>query len=691
MLDLTVNAGGSNIYNSGILTAHRNMSLTSSSLNNSNIIQTVRGLTSNQTGTFDNSHSIFGGSISISATGGITNQSQIVSKNNLTLSSSSDVVNDGGRIAALDAGSTLKIRAKNLKNSRAFTLNKIDPTRFNLRRNFGAPIDLTHGYRIELRPFMWDTAYIKFREGPPHNRREVGYSNNSQVSNVYNDVTTTDHQYNDSATVSDKHNNIYSGNKLTITVDDKINNSLGSISARGDIRLSGRELNNQDLVLNKTIIRHEKQDYHWTFTRKTGAVHPHSQVTHYASILPPAEHSRTPSIIKAVGTLSGNLSGRVTVGSSESGGHKSVSAPSEVIGAAATRRSVSAPTVDSPAAITTKYAPAISRAANQTMSSASMSATKFVTPTIPKKVGGVTIPTSKLRHFATRASRPAHTIPSAVPPSTVSLADLDSEVLDAINTIKASVQRPERPGKRYIKETSPVFTEFEQYFSTQNFIQRLTNYNPDTEPVHYGDAFNQMQLVQQQLVDLTGISTLDEIDPVATMQKLYESGERLGRSLELEPGVTLSEAAVDQLQDDIVWPEIVNIDGEDILVPRLYLAKNKNHTKVGSGIHAKNIALTAAEIDNHTAISASGSIALTATGGDVRNLGGTIRSGGSMLIVANDDIINEHGSITAGGDAVLVGGGDIVNTHGAIEARGKFGAQRTQYRQPNSGYNSYRR
>jgi len=187
--------------------------------------------------------------------------------------------------------------------------------------------------------------------------------------------------------------------------------------------------------------------------------------------------------------------------------------------------------------------------------------------------------------------------PSSVhiaPESSVAWDIDDAEIMAALQG--SDWDKPSAPGNYFIKETSPVFTDVEKYFSTDNFIKRIPDYNPKQSYIHYGDPVKQMDLVRRQMVELTGLASFDNGPGyIQQMKKLYDSGVDFGKELRLTPGVSLSKEQVAQLREDIVWAEEIELSGTKIIVPKLYAAASRRGEKA-SGILAKEIDLTAGAI-----------------------------------------------------------------------------------------------
>jgi hypothetical protein len=151
-----------------------------------------------------------------------------------------------------------------------------------------------------------------------------------------------------------------------------------------------------------------------------------------------------------------------------------------------------------------------------------------------------------------------------------------------------------------------------------------------------------MDLIRRQMVELTGLMSLEQgVDSVSEMRQLYETGIRVAQDLKLAPGVTLSKELAKNLQENMVLPEIVNLDGQDVIVPKLYLAQKNTTSQPFGGMVAPIIDLTAESIHNN---------------GNIVGLDVSLKS--------RSDINNEGGKILAGEHLGLIASGDINNTKG---------------------------
>ena len=132
-------------------------------------------------------------------------------------------------------------------------------------------------------------------------------------------------------------------------------------------------------------------------------------------------------------------------------------------------------------------------------------------------------------------------------------------------------------------------------------------------------------------------------------------------SLQLTVGVSLSAAQVAALTHDIVWMEGVEVAGEKVLVPVLYMAQPAGRLMAnGALIQGRDVTLiSGGSLNNSGTLRASDNLSATAANIDNRGL---IEAGKRLELMATDSIRNAAGGIIAGRDVSLIArDGDIIN------------------------------
>lgn len=192
------------------------------------------------------------------------------------------------------------------------------------------------------------------------------------------------------------------------------------------------------------------------------------------------------------------------------------------------------------------------------------------------------------------------------------------------------------PASRYLVETDPRFAQYGNFISSDYMLTRL-GLNPDAQQKRLGDGFYEQQVVRQQLMHLSGKSTSGQFGSFdAEYQALLEAGATYAQDFNIAPGITLTQAQVAQLSHDMVWLEERVVEGQTVLVPVVYLAKNTPR-------------------DTGAIIAGGNSTTIQAT--DIRN-SGTITSKGDTALMAAHDLINNSGKIS-GQSVTLIAENDL--------------------------------
>ena len=685
---LVVNAGGSDITNTGSITSHGAANLYSSSLSNSNILQAVGVLTSNQSGSITNNNAIYGGTINLRANGGnITNNNRIIARDAMVLYASADVVNKQ-EISLVGAG-TLSITAgRDILNNRGYNVTRIDQGHI-------------HHY---MPTRVWEETGPEVNKGNYH--RQKLRTIITKKSNYADTLVSVD----PIAPV------IFSRGNISTSAGVNLNNSAGVIAASNNINVAGTSLTNQDVPVlahtyheprERSVDRQKKKDW----KGKTSWTQWGPSEAPLAKFFTEVPINTIPSMIQAGGAISGNLSGAVTNGSLGSGGGKAVAnAPSAIGHAAAGNYAAGSAAPGDGASTIAAYSPRLSLVSAQNLASNQPIASSIADTAIVKRgpslaeisqaqslerrgitassrLGKASLDTADLsklaidiastyippieraasREFVDQEiqSKRAMSVSGAYSPS--SMQDIsswsfdDNEIMEALKG--SDWHKSTSPGKYYIKETSPVFADMSTYFSTDNFIKRIDGFEPKKQSsaqVHYGDSMKQMDIVRRQMIELTGLGFLDErVDYTTEMRNLYESGIRYGKDMKLAPGIALSQEHVDQLQDDMVWAEEIELRGTKVIIPRLYLGKSKRDQKA-SGLLAREIDISAGSITNTSSIVGQ-KVRLKAKGDIVNSDGGDIYASKALELDSVGSIRNIGSSIGSGGSGVLKAVGNIEN------------------------------
>ncbi|UZJ62008.1 filamentous hemagglutinin N-terminal domain-containing protein [Pseudomonas sp. KU26590] len=218
-----------------------------------------------------------------------------------------------------------------------------------------------------------------------------------------------------------------------------------------------------------------------------------------------------------------------------------------------------------------------------------------------------------------------------------------------------------RTGK-YLIETNPVLTDLKQFMSSDYLLAGL-GYNPDESAKRLGDGLYEQRLVQQAVTSRTGQAFIDgQTSNEDQFKYLMNNAIASKTQLNLTVGVSLTSEQVAALTHDIVWLEEREVNGENVLVPVLYLAQADGRLAPnGALIAGKDVTLIAGQnLDNVGTLKATNNLSATA-GNDLVN-SGLISAGNRLDLLAGNDVTNKAGGIIAGRDVTVTAiGGDVTN------------------------------
>ncbi|MDF3934498.1 hemagglutinin repeat-containing protein [Pseudomonas citronellolis] len=202
------------------------------------------------------------------------------------------------------------------------------------------------------------------------------------------------------------------------------------------------------------------------------------------------------------------------------------------------------------------------------------------------------------------------------------------------------------PKAKYLVETNPNYAVGSDFVGSDYLAERY-GYNPDDVQKRLGDANYEAYLIRQQLIQLTGNNVIAGYDnEAAQMQKLMDQAYEQGQSLGLEFGKALTPEQAANLTQDIVWMEEVDVGGQKVLAPRVYLAPT-----------------TVAAVESGAVISGSN---VNIAGDALNNTGGTIAGGNSLTVKTSGDVTNTSGTLKGGDVSVTSTGGSVTNQTLAI-------------------------
>jgi len=236
--------------------------------------------------------------------------------------------------------------------------------------------------------------------------------------------------------------------------------------------------------------------------------------------------------------------------------------------------------------------------------------------------------------------------------------------------------------QKYLIETNPVLTDLKQFMSSDYLLSNL-GYDPDQSAKRLGDGLYEQRLIQQAVVARTGQRFIDgQTSDEGLFKYLMNNAIASKTELNLSLGVSLTSEQVAALTHDIVWMENAEVNGEQVLVPVLYLANANNRLAAnGALIQGRDVTLIAGkDLNNAGTLRASNNLSATASNDLVNS--GLIETGNRLDLLATTNLTNKAGGIIAGRDVSLTATrGDVINerTVTTHESASGYRSERTDF------------
>ncbi|WED25523.1 hemagglutinin repeat-containing protein [Vibrio sp. DW001] len=218
------------------------------------------------------------------------------------------------------------------------------------------------------------------------------------------------------------------------------------------------------------------------------------------------------------------------------------------------------------------------------------------------------------------------------------------------------------PASGYLIETNPLLTNLGNYLGSDYFLGNV-GFDPEKEITFLGDAFYDTRVVTQAIFEQTGKRYLNESvgNDFGQMQQLMDAAASQKSGLNLELGIALSPEQVANLSQDILWYEQIEVNGQTVLAPKLYLAQlTRDNISYGAVIAGRDIDIKAGEINNSGAMLADNTLSLKSDS-SIHNDTGTLSGGGDVALVAKGDIENVSGVITGDNVSLDSTNGSVIN------------------------------
>ena len=252
------------------------------------------------------------------------------------------------------------------------------------------------------------------------------------------------------------------------------------------------------------------------------------------------------------------------------------------------------------------------------------------------------LPSGKNGYFVP-ASDPNSPYLITVNPKLDGLGQLDSTLYRDLHALLGM-----KPGDAP-RETNSAFTDTKQFLGSAYFLGKL-GLNPERDYRFLGDAAFDTRYVSNAVLNLTGSRYINGVgSDMEQMRYLMDSAAAQQQKLGLKFGVSLTAEQVAALNGSLLWWESATVNGQTVMIPKVYLSPKDVTVQRGSVITANNVQLA---------------------GGNVSNSGSTISATSQLNVDSSNSLDNLNaGLVSAGGNLNLSALGDINNIGSTISGK----------------------
>ena len=175
---------------------------------------------------------------------------------------------------------------------------------------------------------------------------------------------------------------------------------------------------------------------------------------------------------------------------------------------------------------------------------------------------------------------------------TVQVANNMSSVQSVLNTGTISVNplltgamftQNMNPSSKYLLETRSKYVDLNKYYGSDYFLSRL-GYTPGWNRVRrLGDAYYENQLITRALTERLGTAFINGKSNEELIKSLMDNAGMESSRLGLQVGKELTPEQIRGLSKDLVWYVTQNVNGVEVLVPKIYLSKDTLDTITADG------------------------------------------------------------------------------------------------------------
>ena len=211
------------------------------------------------------------------------------------------------------------------------------------------------------------------------------------------------------------------------------------------------------------------------------------------------------------------------------------------------------------------------------------------------------------------------------------------------------------------RETGSQYTDMNQFLGSSYMLDRLS-LNPDKDYRFLGDAAFDTRYVSNTVLNQTGARYINGLgSDLDQMRYLMDNAADAQSSLGLKFGVALTADQVAALDHSILWYETATINGQTVMVPKVYLSPKDVTVQSGSVIRGNNVQLAGGNVTNRgSSLLAQNGLAIDSSNSLSNLNAGLIKAGGALDLSALGDI-NNIGSAISGKTVQLESAGGSIN------------------------------
>ena len=249
------------------------------------------------------------------------------------------------------------------------------------------------------------------------------------------------------------------------------------------------------------------------------------------------------------------------------------------------------------------------------------------------------LPTSDNGYFVTGNSQSPYLI--TINPELNGLGQLDSSLFGDLNALLGK-----QPGSAP-QETRQQYTDVNTFPGSSYLLDRLS-LKPDYDYRFLGDAAFDTRYVSNTVLNQTGSRYLNGIGTdLDQMRYLMDNAAAAQQSLGLQFGVSLTAEQVASLDKSLIWWEAATVNGQTVMVPKVYLSPKDVDMHDGSVIAGNNVTLSGSNIINDGSTLTAQNALSANSQNRIDNLNaGLISAGGDLQLSAISTINNVSSTIS---------------------------------------------